>query len=272
MRNIPKRVSAKTANTIIAFSQNVVQGMWYDDDEFMQLPYVDYERVKNFKKKTKNMSFEQYCRISTEERRALGLYDDPKHFNDCEKTIKSFPVIDVNVTYEVEGEKDIAVGDLLTIKIQLTHVNLEDKQSLGFVHSNKFPYLKKSSWYLVFTDAEDNIMMGMDKLVITEKVYVKEMKDRMTKPGTIELHFHLKNDSYRGFDKRQSIKFTVLKEAKRETVEYVDEDLDAQKAPSLMQSMMEMNPDGGASDDELSEDETTNGSNKATPDESKKNK
>jgi len=160
----------------------------------------------------------------------------------------------------------------LTIKIQLTHVNLEDKQSLGFVHSNKFPYLKKSSWYLVFTDAEDNIMMGMDKLVITEKVYVKEMKDRMTKPGTIELHFHLKNDSYRGFDKRQSIKFTVLKEAKRETVEYVDEDLDAQKAPSLMQSMMEMNPDGGASDDELSEDETTNGSNKATPDESKKNK
>jgi len=47
----------------------------------------------------------------------LALYDDPKHFEDCEKTIRSFPVIDVNVTYEVEGEKDIAVNDLLTIKI-----------------------------------------------------------------------------------------------------------------------------------------------------------
>ena len=117
MRNIPKRVSAKTANTIIAFSQNVVQGMWYDDDDYMQLPYVDYERVKSFKKKSKNMPFEQYCRLTTEERRALALYDDPKQFEDCEKTIKSFPVIDVNVTFEVEGEKDIAVGDLLTIKI-----------------------------------------------------------------------------------------------------------------------------------------------------------
>jgi Sec63 Brl domain len=194
--------------------------------------------------------------LTTEERRALGLYDNPAHFEDCEKTIKSFPVIDLNVTYEVEGEKEIAVNDLLTIKISVTHVNLEDKQSLGFVHSNKFPYLKRSSWYLVFTDAEDNVMMGMDKLVIGEKVHVKEMKDRMARPGSIELNFHLKNDSYRGFDKRHSIKFTVLKEVKRETVEYDNEDLDAQKAPSLMQSMMEVNNEGGASDDELSEDET----------------
>lgn len=127
MRNIPKRVSAKTANTIIAFSQNVVQGMWYDDDDFMQLPYVDYERIKNFKKKNKNITLEQYCRLTTEERRALALYDDPKHFDDCERTIKSFPVIDVNVTFEVEGEKEIAVNDLLTIKIQITHPNLEEK-------------------------------------------------------------------------------------------------------------------------------------------------
>lgn len=127
MRNIPKRVSAKTANTIIAFSQNVVQGLWYDDDDFMQLPYVDYERVKNFKKKNKNITLEQYCRLTTEERRALALYEDPKQFEDCEKTIKSFPVIDVKVTYEVEGEKEIAVNDLLTIKIEVSHLHLDEK-------------------------------------------------------------------------------------------------------------------------------------------------
>ena len=272
MRNIPKRVSAKTANTIIAFSQNLVQGMWYDDEDFMQLPFVDYERIKNFKKKNKNVSLEQYCRLTTEERRAMALYEDPKQFEDCEKTIKSFPVIDVNCTIEVEGEKDIAVGDLLTIKIQITHLHLNDKQSLGFVHSNKFPYLKKSSWYMVLTDPDDNVMMGMDKLVIGEKVHVKEMKERMTRPGTIEIHFHIKNDSYRGFDKKQTIKFTVLKEVTRQSLDYNEEDLDAQKAPSLMQSMMEMNPDGGDSDDELSEDENTNASNKAAADESKKQK
>jgi len=92
-------------------------------------------------------------------------------------------VIEVDVKYEVEGEKEIAVGDLLTIKIIVTHLNLGEKQSLGFVHSNKFPYLKKSSWYLVFTDREDNELLDIDKLIINEKVHVKEMKDRMQRAG-----------------------------------------------------------------------------------------
>ncbi len=93
------------------------------------------------------------------------------------------------------------------------------------MHSNKFPYLKKSSWYLVFTDAEDKELHGIDKLIINEREHVKEMKDRMTRPGTIELHFHLKNDSYRGFDKKHTIRFNVLREAKRATVEYDEEDI-----------------------------------------------
>ncbi len=54
-----------------------------------------------------------------------------------------------------------------------------------------------------------------------------------------------------------------MKEAKRAQVDYDDEDVNAQKAPSLMQSMMELNPEGGDSDDELSGDETTVASNKA---------
>lgn len=183
------------------------------------------------------------------------MYSDLKQFEECEKVIKTFPIIDVDVKYEVEGETDIAVGDFLTIKITVNHLNLDEKQSLGFVHSNKFPYLKKSSWYLVFTDAEDNELLGIDKLIINEKVHVKEMKDRMQRAGTIELHFHLKNDSYRGFDKKMHIKFNVLKEAKRAAVEYDEEDIQASKAPNLMQSVMEIQD--GDSDDELSEDEST---------------
>lgn len=218
--------------------------------------------MKSFKKKSKNISFENFCRLSREERKALGMYEEnAEQFEECEKVIETFPMIDVGVKYEVEGESDIAVGDFLTIKITVTHLNLEEKQSLGFVHSNKFPYLKKSSWYLVFTDAEDNELLGIDKLVISEKVHVKEMKDRMTRPGTIELHFHLKNDSYRGFDKKMQVKFNVLKEAKRAIIEYDEEDIQAQKAPNLMQSVMEMQE--GDSDDELSEDESTIATNKS---------
>lgn len=82
----------------------------------------------------------------------MGMYENSKEFEDCEKSINSFPLIDVKASYFVEGETDIAVGDILTIKIEITHTNLTDNQYLGFVHSNKFPYLRQSSWYLVFTD------------------------------------------------------------------------------------------------------------------------
>ena len=103
------------------------------------------------------------------------------------------------------------------------------------MHSNKFPYLRQSSWYLVFTDNEENELFAMDKLVIKEKEHVKEIKERMTKAGTIELTLLLRNDSYRGFDKRVDLRINVLKEAQRAPVEYDEEDLQAAKAPSLMQ-------------------------------------
>lgn len=190
--------------------------MWHDDDPFLQLPHVDYDRFKNFRKKNK-ITFENYCRLKTDERKALDLYEgNIKQFEDSERSITSFPLIDVEVKQFVEGEADIAVGDILTIQLIITHINMEnDKQSLGFVHSNKFPFLKRSSWYLVFTDSEENELMALDKLVITEKVHMKELKERMTKPGVIEITVLLRNDSYRGFDKRIDIKIPVLKEAKR---------------------------------------------------------
>lgn len=43
-------------------------------------------------------------------------------------------------------------------------------------------------------------------------------------------------------------------EVKREPVEYDPEDIQASKAPSMMQQMMELQPEGD-SDEELSEDE-----------------
>ena len=98
--------------------------MWSDDDPLLQLPNVDYEKVKDLKKK--KVTIDSYCRMTTEERKALNLYSNPEHFNDSELAIKSLPVIDVNVTFGVEGETDIAIGDFLTIKIEITHLYLGD--------------------------------------------------------------------------------------------------------------------------------------------------
>ena len=58
----------------------------------------------------------------------MAMYDTKEEFLDAEKAIKCFPVINVESSYFVEGEKDIAIGDILTIKLVITHLNLEEKQ------------------------------------------------------------------------------------------------------------------------------------------------
>jgi len=69
------------------------------------------------------------------------------------------------------------------------------------VHSNNFPLLKQSAWYFVFTDKEENDFFALEKLNVKERVFVKDIKERMTVAGRIMLNVILKNDSYKGFDK-----------------------------------------------------------------------
>lgn len=95
----------------------------------------------------------------------------------------------------------------------------------------------------------------MEKLFIKEKKFVKEIKERLTRPGKMIFFMILRNDSYRGFDKKLAVQIDVLKEVNRAPVEYDEEDIQAAKAPSMMQAMMEVNDDN--SDDDDSEDETT---------------
>ena len=94
--------------------------MWYDDDPFLQLPYMSYDMMKNLKKKFKNLPLEQYCLMTREQREECAIYEDPKQFEEVERAIASFPLMDVEIKWEVEGEKDIAVGDILTITIKMT--------------------------------------------------------------------------------------------------------------------------------------------------------
>lgn len=128
-----------------------------------------------------------------------------KIFEESEKVIRCFPSIEVRIDYEVEGEKEIAVGDILTIKLTVNLKNLKDDETLGFVHSNQFPYLKQSSWFLIFTDAEENDFLAMEKLFIKEKKFVKEIKERLSRPGKMQFFMILRNDSYRGFDKKLAV-------------------------------------------------------------------
>ena len=43
-----------------------------------------------------------------------------------EKAIKTFPIIDLKVETQVSGEEQVAVGDILTIRVTITSLNLDE--------------------------------------------------------------------------------------------------------------------------------------------------
>ncbi len=75
-----KKITARNVLTLISFSQNLIQGMWVDDDAFMQLPCMSYDIYKNLRKKNKSITLEKYCLLSPEERKEMKLFDDEKIF------------------------------------------------------------------------------------------------------------------------------------------------------------------------------------------------
>jgi hypothetical protein len=72
--------------------------------------------------------------------------------------------VDLKVELFVDGENEIAVGDFLTQKFTITQTNLGEHDSFGFVHSNEYPLLKKSNWYIMITDREENGFFYMEQL------------------------------------------------------------------------------------------------------------
>jgi hypothetical protein len=164
-----------------------------------------------------------------------------------------FPLIDLKIECYVEGEKEIAVGDFLTCKLTITQPNLAEGEQTGFIHSNRYPYLKQCQWYMFFTDPEETDFIRMDKIFLKSRLETVDHKQRVMQPGKMTFKVTLKNDSYKGFDKTEIVSVTILKEAQRAEVVYDVEDVKAMKAPNLMQSMMD--PNGDDSDDDEEEDE-----------------
>jgi len=99
-----------------------------------------------------------YCTMNKTERKELhekvfSDHPDQKYkLEEQEKCIEGLPLVNLEMTADVEGEDEIVVGDILTCKLTVTYYNLEKGEKSGYVHSKHYPYLKRDNWYLIITD------------------------------------------------------------------------------------------------------------------------
>merc|ERR1711990_1306230 len=171
------------------------------------------------------------------EAKAEGIFgSDYKYkFNDQEKLISTLPLVKLNMTAFVEGEDEIVVGDILTCKLEVKYYNLELGQKSGYVHSKTYPYLKRDNWFLIITDETFTGLAAVEKINVTEDVFVKEFKERIQRPGKIAFTAILTNDSYKGLDQFSKVEVDVQTEAvNRKKIDYLKEDVKAIKEPTLL--------------------------------------
>jgi len=165
------------------------------------------------------------------------------------------PLITVDSKIEVEGESTVTASDIISFKMNIKYDLLPEKCGPGYIHSQNYPFLKRSNWYIVIVDEQtkENVIQ-IDRLTTQgdSNVIKFEMKQRFGRAGKFQFHCFVMNDSFVGFDKDFSLEVDVLRDDPNRVIEeYSKEDLDAVKGPTMIQQMMtgEEEEDDESSDD-----------------------
>lgn len=83
-----------------------------------------------------------------------------------------------------------------------------------------------------------------------------EFRQRFGQVGTFKFICTFMNDSYVGFDKEIPLEFDVVADDPSRVIpEYDDEDIEAIKAPGMLQSMLDVQIEEDSSEDEKEEEE-----------------
>jgi len=152
------------------------------------------------------------------------------------------PLISVSAEAYTEGEEKMTSTDAITLKFTLKYDNLQEKEVPGYVCSEKFPFLKKQNWTLIFVDGKTKeTIIAIEKLRAAEgNSATFELKQRFGQVGKFNFYVYFKNDSYIGFDQELPFEFEIIADDKERVIPpYAKEDIDAVKGPSMVQSMLD---------------------------------
>lgn len=140
---------------------------------YIQLPHISLNNYKNLKEKDVDFLLEQFLNYSDEGKKTI--MKKVFNFNDMEITdiiesTKSIPRYNYKVSHYVEGfeDKEICKGDKVTIKLNITRENEEDKK-MGVQHSKCFPGLFREFSYIM--------VINNDNLIKQEKFFFNKKEN-----------------------------------------------------------------------------------------------
>jgi translocation protein SEC63 len=254
-RRSEKNMTFHSLVTILKFSQHFIQGIKEFDSQLFQLPNMDLDKINKICKKMnkKEVTLQEYILLDKQSRKEHGALTD-KEQAEVEKCINHLPSVKVTAQIVTDGDEDIVLNDIVTIKIKLERLDLEDNQKVPPVCSRTYPYIKTPVYYIYLTDMKEMNIFAFVKLIGTDKVVENnniKFQAFQGMVGDCALKIHCYNDSYVGLDVFSEIKFTVKDlSGARKMYDYHEEDV--KREPTLFEQALQGLKDEN-SDDDLSE-------------------
>lgn len=256
--NGTKAYGLRCAQSMIDFSQLFYQGLWPGDSSLLQLSVLDRASMDALIKKKKKVP-ELKELVRAEDKRAhLGFLPEDK-IDEAVEELEEFPNIDVKTEIFVEDESDIRVGDIVTVKVTLTRLNKNHKDTpFKYLKSNRFPFNEKEKWYIFIGSEIRNVVFMSEDATFGNKTFEKKFLFPADNPGEFSLKIFVRSNGYLGLDNDSEARFKVVERGEKKKYEIHPDDLAIKKEPTFFEQLtMGAKPDANDSDEELEDDDKT---------------
>jgi len=245
---------------IIKFSQYLTQGLFKDDSSLLQLPHFTQREAGHCKKGKKGRSdnMRDFLRLAPEDRKGMSKNFTDEMKQDVHDVCAQMSDFEVKIVSKVDDEDQIATNDTLTMKVDVTRLNVKEGECAGPVYAPNYPEPKyEFIWVLLARPGGRNQLMSMpQKIVDQSRVVSCEFKFRAPeKPGSYEFDIHVLSDSYIGVDVVMKHTISVISEESLPKYQIHPEDAALDDQPTIFTQIMETDfLDTDSESDEESDD------------------
>jgi len=255
VQNGIKAYGLRCAMSMIDFSQLFYQGVWQGDSPLLQLSVFNKIMIEGLKKKQRRFPEFSHLVRDANKPRSPDLNPD-ENLGGAIKELVQFPFMDIKAEVFVEDEQDIRLGDIVTLKVTLTRLNQDHKDTdFKYLRSNRFPFNEKEKWYVFVGDERRNLVLMSETAVFGNKTCEKKFLFPADNQGEFSLKIFVRSNGYLGLDFETEVRFKVQDRIQKKKYEIHPDDLKIKNEPTFFEQLTQgVKAEEDNSDEELEEE------------------
>jgi len=255
VQNGIKAYGLRCAMSLIDFSQFFYQGVWQGDSPLLQLSVFNKVMIEGLKKKQRR--FPEFSHLVRDANKPKGENFNPdENLGGAIQELIQFPYMDIKAEVFVEDEEDIRLGDIVTLKVTLTRLNQNHKDTdFKYLRSNRFPFNEKEKWYVFVGDERRNLVLMSETAVFGNKTCEKKFLFPADNQGEFSLKIFVRSNGYLGLDYESEVRFRVQERIVKKKYEVHPDDLKIKNEPTFFEQLTQgVKAEEDNSDEELEEE------------------